>query len=96
VRTAAVVGIGLAFLGVIDGLKMALHSHVVTCPSGTMSSGNLLPVCHSYPDASLGFAVMLLSGLLGIVVVLAAVAALAVLRGAAVQVNASSNGSAPL
>lgn len=76
VRIAKGFGVILAIAGVVDGLVMALHRRVATCPDGTFfPQGTTDFTCHSHPDAGLGIAVTLLAALLGILIVLAAISA---------------------
>ncbi len=68
------VGLALALIGLIDGVVMALHSRVASCPNGTyFPPGTTNFTCYAHPNAGTGIAVAVISALLGILVVLSAI-----------------------
>ena len=69
-------GLILAVVGVVDGLVMAFKRHVAPCPNGTFfPKGTTDFSCYVHPDAGTGTAITVISALLGILVVLAAMSA---------------------
>jgi hypothetical protein len=75
------IGIILALVGFVDGFVMALQRHVAPCANGTyFPPGTKDFNCYVHPNAGTGIAVMMISGLLGILVVLSAISAAASLR----------------
>lgn len=81
VWSAMRVGIALALVGLADGFVMALKSHVAPCPNGTFfPKGTTNFNCYVHPNAGTGIAIAVMSALLGILVVLAAISAAASLR----------------
>jgi len=76
-------GLILAVLGLADGLAKALETHVTSCPDGTsFPQGTTNFNCYAHPNAGSGIAIAVISALLGILVVLAAISAAASLRSA--------------
>ena len=70
------VGLILALVGVVDGFVMALKRHVAPCPNGTyFPKGTTNFDCYVHPNAGTGIAIAVISALLGILVVLAAISA---------------------
>ncbi|MBO0836184.1 MAG: hypothetical protein J2P28_11875 [Actinobacteria bacterium] len=68
-------------MGLADGLMMALQRHVAPCPDGTFfPPGTTNFNCYVHPNAGIGTEIAVLSALLGILVVLAAISAVASLR----------------
>ena len=68
------VGLALALVGLIDGVVMALQSHVAPCANGTyFPPGTTNFTCYAHPHAGTGIAVAVVSALLGILVVLSAI-----------------------
>jgi hypothetical protein len=75
------VGLILAFVGLTDGFKIALKRQITQCPNGTyFPPGTTNFNCYAHPNAGTGTAIVVISGLLGILVVLSAVAAASGLR----------------
>jgi hypothetical protein len=75
------VGLILAFVGLVDGYKMAHRTAVTQCPNGTyFPPGTTNFNCYVHPNAGTGTAIAVISALLGILVVLSAVAAATGLR----------------
>ncbi|TIC79678.1 hypothetical protein E8D34_11880 [Nocardioides sp. GY 10113] len=75
------VGIIAAVVGLIDGAVMALKRVVADCPNGKyFPEGTTDFTCYAHPKAELGIAVIAVSVALGVIVVLAAVAASAAVR----------------
>jgi hypothetical protein len=76
-----VIGVGLACVGVADGVLMAFEKVVAHCPNGTeFPQGATDLNCYSHPHLGAGVAIAVMSALLGLVTVLAAVAAAAAIR----------------
>jgi hypothetical protein len=68
-------------VGLVDGFVMALKSHVAPCPNGTyFPQGTTDFNCYVHPNAGSGIAIAVTSALLGILVVLSAISAAAILR----------------
>lgn len=76
------VGLGLASVGLIDGLMMALGKEPADCPAGTYFPEGVTDfTCYEHPQAGLGIAIAALSAMLGILVVLCSLVARATLAG---------------
>jgi hypothetical protein len=74
VWSAMTVGIILALVGLVDGFVMAFKRYVAPCPNGTVfPQGTTDFNCYVYPNAGTGIAIVVISGLLGILVVLSAI-----------------------
>ena len=74
-------GIALTAVGLVDGLVMALERRVADCPNGTyFPEGATDFNCYVHPQAGLGIAIAVFSLLLGILVLLASMAARASLE----------------
>lgn len=70
------VGLGLALVGLIDGLMMALKRKVADCPDGTYFPEDATDfTCYVHPQAGLGIAIAALSVMLGMLIVLSSIAA---------------------
>jgi hypothetical protein len=81
VESAVLVGVILSLVGLVDGFVMALKRHVTPCPNGTFfPKGSTDLNCYVHPNAGAGIAIVVFSGLLGILVVLSAISASASLR----------------
>ena len=75
------VGLILALVGLVDGFVMALKRHVAPCPNGTyFPKGATNFNCYVHPNAGPGIAIVVISGQLGILVVLSAISAATSLR----------------
>lgn len=74
-------GLGLALVGLIDGLMMALKKKVAGCPGGTYFPEDATDfTCYVHPQAGLGIAIAALSVMLGILIVLCSIVARASLE----------------
>jgi hypothetical protein len=92
VTYAVTAGLIVAVIGLADGLAMAFKRHVAECPNGHyFPPGTTNFNCYVYPHAGDGVAIAVFSILLGIVVALAGIAAVAGLRGrsSAIEVDAA-------
>ncbi len=70
------VGLGIALVGLIDGLAMALKRNSAPCPDGTYFPEDATDfTCYVHPQAGLGIAIMVFSVLLGILLVYGALLA---------------------
>jgi len=75
------VGLALTLVGLIDGLMMALKRKVADCPDGKYFPKGATDLnCYVHPQAGLGIAIAVFSLLLGILVLLASMAARASLE----------------
>jgi len=69
-------GAGLAVVGLVDGLYMALDRQAVPCPDGTeFPQGTTDFTCWVHPQAGIGIAVAVLSVIAGILVVMVGIVA---------------------
>jgi hypothetical protein len=74
-------GLGLALVGLIDGLMMALKTKVADCPDGTyFPDGTTDFTCYVHPQAGPGIGIAALSVMLGILIVLSSMVARAILE----------------
>lgn len=86
------VGLTLALVGLVDGFAMALNRHVATCPNGTyFPQGTTNFNCYVHPNAGTGIGLAVISALLGILVVLSAIAAAANLRSGSTARSSSAD-----
>ena len=78
-----VVGLGVSVVGVVDGVLMAVHKEGATCPDGhEFPQGTSDFSCYLHPHLGLGVAIVVVSALLGLLTVLAAICAAALSRWA--------------
>lgn len=69
-------GLILCFIGLIDGLMMALKKTVADCPDGTsFPEGATNFDCYVHPQAGVGIAIGVFSVVLGILVVFSSIVA---------------------
>lgn len=81
VQWATWIGLLIASVGLVDGLVMALERKRAPCPDGKyFPEGTTDFSCYVHPQAGLGIAIAAISVLLGILIVLAGMAARASLR----------------
>jgi hypothetical protein len=81
VRRATFIGLGLATVGLVDGLVMALNREEAPCSDGKyFPEGTTDFTCYIHPQAGLGIAIAVISVLLGILIVLTGIAARASLN----------------
>lgn len=98
VRSAVALGLVVAIIGFIDGLVMAFKRHVAQCPNGRyFPPGTTNFNCYVHPHAGDGIAVAVISILLGTLVWLAGISAVASVRGrsSAGEVDAKERPKAP-
>lgn len=82
VAWATMLGVGLAAVGLVDGLVMALDRKVADCPDETyFPEGTTDFTCYVHPQGGIGIAVAVLSVVLGILVVFGSIAATSALVG---------------
>jgi hypothetical protein len=68
------VGLILASVALVAGLRMAIEKDPVTCPNGTFfPQGTTEFSCYAHPQAGLGIAIAALSVVLGILVVFSSI-----------------------
>lgn len=80
IRWARMSGLALAFVGVVDGLVMALDRTEADCPNGKIFPESATDfTCYAHPQAPEGVAIAAISLMLGILIVLAAWIATALL-----------------
>lgn len=69
-------GLGLALVGLIDGLMMALKKKVADCPDGKyFPEGTTDFTCYVHPQAGVGIGIAALSVMLGILIFLSSMVA---------------------
>jgi hypothetical protein len=78
-----VIGLGVSLVGVADGVVMAFHRKVATCPDGHyFPQGTTNFNCYVHPHLGVGIAIVVVSVLLGLLTVLVAISAAALFRSA--------------
>ena len=98
VRLAVPLCLGVAIIGLIDGVVMASKRHVAQCPNGHhFPPGTTNFNCYVHPHAGDGIAVAVVSILLGTLVWLAGISAVASVRGrlSVSEVDATQRPKAP-
>ncbi|HZC69553.1 MAG TPA: hypothetical protein VE442_02555 [Jatrophihabitans sp.] len=76
IRVAVSIGIACAVVGIVIGLRMALHTTVVDCADGTyFPEGTTDFRCYAHKQAGDGTAIVLISAMLGILIWLSGVIA---------------------
>ncbi|MEI8058272.1 MAG: hypothetical protein WCI29_12790 [Actinomycetes bacterium] len=88
-RAALGIGVVLAVISLVVGLSMAFSSVVGPCENGHFfPEGTTDFTCYAHPQAGSGSAIALLSILLGILMVFAAIPALEIVRSRAKEPRA--------
>jgi hypothetical protein len=81
VRFLAGLGLAAAGLGVVVGLRMALHATVVTCPDGTYFPQDETDFrCFAHHGAGIGTGLVVLSVMLAVLIVICSVCATVLLQ----------------
>jgi hypothetical protein len=81
VRLAVALGLVVALIGLVDGLVMAFRRHAAQCPNGHyFPPGTTNFSCYVHPHAGEGIATAVFSILLGTLVCLAGISAVASLH----------------